>query len=402
MVAALTGGALMKAGDRTQPMFHVPAVIAGEQAPYTPRPAACFRPRRIILARGSVDTPGRWALVERICAVYPSAEVIERLDVAHNRIDLGTTDPLKLHWLGKRTLVLGEHHSAVRQSTEEGNTCPNYWHFSPYGYCPYGCQYCYLAGTQGVRFSPTVKIFVNLEEILGGVDRVAGRLGRPTAFYLGKLQDGLALEPLTGFMRTIVPFFAAHPFARLTLLTKSADVRNLLDLDHRQHTILSWTVTPPEIAERFEPRTPRPADRVEAMKACAAAGYPIRAVVMPILPVPRWRTIYGCFLEELTTAVPLSRITLGGICIYDSARQVMERKLGTANLISDRLERAASGGGDGRRRFPIDDRVSIYRHLIGVIRRHRPDLPVGLCLEEHEVFEALGMTEAIGCCNCVL
>jgi len=393
---------MMGSAEQTLPIPDLPASTAGEQMSYKPRPAACFRPRRIILARGSVDTPRRRALVERICAVYPSAEVIERLDVAHNRIDLGTTDPLKLHCRGKRTLVFGEHRSAVRQSTEAGNTCPNYWHFSPYGYCPYGCHYCYLAGTRGVRFSPTVKIFVNLDEILRGVDRVAGRLGRPTAFYLGKLQDGLALEPLTGFMRTMVPFFAAHPFARLTLLTKSADVRNLLDLDHRYHTILSWTVTPPEIAERYEPRTPRAADRVEAMKACAAAGYPIRAVVMPILPVPRWRTVYGRFLEELATALPLSRITLGGICIYDSARQLMERKLGAGNIISDRLDRAASGGGDGRRRFPIDDRVAIYRHLIGAIRRHRPDLPVGLCLEEHQVFEALGMTGAIGCCNCVL
>lgn len=378
-----------------------------------PRRAAFFQPRRIILARGSVSTLQRRALVERICAVYPDAEVIERLDVPHNRIDLGTTDGLELHRRGKRTLVFGEHGSAVRLSSESGNTCPNYWHFSPYGYCPYGCHYCYLAGTQGVRFSPTVKIFVNLDEILDGIDRVARRLGRPTAFYLGKLQDGLALEPLTGFMRTIIPFFADHPFARLTLLTKSADAGNLLDLDHRGKAILSWTMTPAEIARRFEPRTPPPADRLAAMKACAAAGYPIRAVIMPILPVPDWPIVYRRFLEELVTAVPLSRITLGGICIYGSARQLMERKLGPANIISDRLkttpraggggaEGAGGAGGDGRQRFSIDDRVDAYRRLIDAIRAHRPELPIGLCLEERAVFEALGMTSAIGCCNCVL
>jgi hypothetical protein len=56
-----------------------------------------------------------------------------------------------------------------------------------------------LAGTPGVWFSPTVKIFLNLEEIVSEVDRTANQLGRPTAFYLGKLQDGLALEPLSGY-----------------------------------------------------------------------------------------------------------------------------------------------------------------------------------------------------------
>ncbi len=91
--------------------------------------------------------------------VYPEAKVMECLDTPHNRIDLSENDNLALHRRGKQTLVFGELKNAVRFSEEEGNACPNYWHFSPYGFCPYGCKYCYLAGTQGVKFSPTVKIY---------------------------------------------------------------------------------------------------------------------------------------------------------------------------------------------------------------------------------------------------
>jgi len=163
---------------------------------YRPRPAPLFRPTRIVLAKGSNRTQSRRRLAERICAAYPEAEVVEAFGAPHNRVDLGETDPWRLHERGKQTLVLGEHRSAVRFSDEGGNACPNYWHFSPYGFCPYGCHYCYLAGTPGVWFSPSVKIFLNLEEIFGEVDRTATRLGRPMAFYLGKLQDGLALDPL--------------------------------------------------------------------------------------------------------------------------------------------------------------------------------------------------------------
>ena len=129
--------------------------------PYRSRPAPLFRPERIILAKGAMECPARRELVDSICAAYPRATVHKQLDTPHNRIDLGAGDPLVLLDRGKKTLVLGVHRSAVRQSREEGNTCPNYWHFSPYGFCPYRCHYCYLAGTQGVRFSPTVKIFVN-------------------------------------------------------------------------------------------------------------------------------------------------------------------------------------------------------------------------------------------------
>lgn len=90
---------------------------------------------RIILAKGSQSTPARRRFVEGICALYPSAKVVECPDLPHNRVDLGEGDPLALHREGKRTLVFGEHRSAVRKSDERGNTCPNYWHFSVYGYC---------------------------------------------------------------------------------------------------------------------------------------------------------------------------------------------------------------------------------------------------------------------------
>ncbi len=339
---------------------------------YLPRPAPLFRPARIVLAKGSNRTETRRRLAERICAAYPEAEVVEALGTPHNRVDLGESDPLRLHDRGKRTLVLGEHRSAVRFSEEGGNACPNYWHFSPYGFCPYGCHYCYLAGTPGVWFSPSVKIFLNLEDILAEVDRTATQLARPTAFYLGKLQDGLALEPLCGYARTMIPFFARHPSARMVILTKSADVENLLDLDHAGRTILSWTLNAPEVADIFERNTPGVMARIDAMRQCAQAGYPVRAVLMPIIPVDDWRAVYGRFMATLLESVPLSRITLGSICSYPQAQRLMELKLGKENTVSSLLDRAPGKSDDGRLRFSRSAREEVYRYLIERIRRKRP------------------------------
>ena len=369
---------------------------------YVPRPAPLFRPSRIVLAKGSNRTAGRRHFAGRICAAYPEAEVVEAFGIPHNRVDLGESDPLQLHERGKQTLVLGEHRSAVRFSDEGGNACPNYWHFSPYGFCPYGCHYCYLAGTPGVWFSPTVKIFLNLEEILGEVDRTATRLGRPTAFYLGKLQDSLAMEPLSGYARTMVPFFARHPYARMVILTKSADVENLLDLDHAGRTILSWTVNAPEVALRFEKNTPDVAARLGAMRRCAQAGYPVRVVVMPIIPLADWQETYGRFLLTLLESVPLSRITLGSICSYPQAQRLMELKLGKQNAISTLLDRGPAKSDDGRLRFSRTTREEVYRYLVEHIRRKRPDLEIGLCLEDEAMLASLDLQESIGRCNCVL
>jgi spore photoproduct lyase len=372
------------------------------EAAYQPRAAWGVHPKRIILAKGSRATSEGRALAESVCSVYPDAEVLAQPTSPHNRIDLGSTDPLAMQCRGKQTLVLAEHRSALRRSTETGNTCPNFWHFSPYGFCPYDCQYCYLAGTQGIRFSPAVKIFTNVAEMLTQIDDVAARLGTPTAFYLGKLQDPLALDLLTGYSRTLIPFFASHPYARLVALTKCADVRNLLDLDHRGHTILSWSVNPPSVCREFEVNTPSPSQRIEAMRKCSAAGYPVRAVIMPIIPVPGWQRIYDEFLELLLAEVPLDRITLGCVCIYPTARRLMESRLGKQNTISQALENRPGRPADGRSRYPMRLRLALYRHFIDRIQQLRPDLRPALCLEDETIFEALDLTSSIGPCNCVL
>lgn len=367
---------------------------------YQPKPAPHFNPSTIILARGSSPAAQQHGLVEAICAVYPQARVLEKFNLPHNRIDLGCTEPLALHYRGKSTLVFGEHKSPLRCSDEDCNMCPNYWHFSPYSFCPYDCKYCYLAGTPGVKFSPTVKIFLNLWEILNRINQVASQLAEPTAFYLGKLQDALALDPLTGYSRIIIPFFAQQEHARLILLTKSANVENLLDLDHQNHTIVSWSLNPPEVSSIFESNLPSPGERIAAMRKCAQFSYPLRAVIMPIIPVSGWQKIYADFLKSLLESVPLNRITLGQICSYPTALKLAEHKLGANNPISGLLSKNKSK--DGRIRFHIKLRLKVYKYLIETIKEFQPRLDIGLCMEESIVFNTLDMPAAVGRCNCVL
>ncbi len=251
-----------------------------------------------------------------------------------------------------------------------------------------------------MKFSPSVKIFTNIDDILHEISKVSKTFDKPTAFYHGKLQDGLALDPLTGYSRQLIPFFAEQKFARQVILTKSADVENLLDLDHAGHTILSWTLHPPEITEHFEPNTPPVSERILAMKQCSDAGYPVRAVVMPIIPVENFLDIYSDFLKQLLETIPLQRLTIGAICSYQGATQLMNRKLGPQNAIAEKM--CCDKSEDGRMRYPAELREKAYRHLIATAKQMRPGLEIGLCLETHGMFDVLGMEDALGKCNCVL
>ncbi len=161
-------------------------------------------------------------------------------------------------------------------------------------------------------------------------------------------------------------------------------------------------MTPPEVAKVLEPNTPPVTERIAAMRRCSERGYPVRAVVMPIVPVPYWREIYRPFLGDLLKTVQISRLTLGSICSYPEAIRLMERKLGRDNPISMNIGNTCGKFGDGRARFPGTLREEVYKFLIETVRQIRPRLEISLCLETPAMFDNLQMQAALGRCNCVL
>ena len=80
----------------------------------------------------------------------------------------------------------------------------------------------------------------------------------------------------------------------------------------------------------------------------------------------------------------------------------MELKLGKENAISALLDRGQGRSADGRLRFDPSMRAKVYGHLIKCIKRIRPDMEIGLCLEDESMFASLGLQESVGRCNCVL
>ena len=103
------------------------------------------------------------------------------------------------------------------------------------------------------------------------------------------------------------------------------------------------------------------------------------------------------------TAVPIERITLGSLCSFPNALRLTDAKLGNDNPIRQLLQAGGEGqSADGRFRFNVHTRTACYQTLIDVIRSHRPDVPIGLCLEEKSTFAELALSANIGICNCVL
>jgi len=368
------------------------------------RRQGAFCPNVVIVAKGARARPHYEVFLDKVRQTFPEARWIEQPNASHMAVHCPAmgrkADRLEL---AKKTLVIGTHGNPVRRSTESGIVCPNYWHFSTTSFCCYDCVYCYLAGSCSTLASPAVKVYVNLEEIVGQLARQCGRLNRETGFYLGKLQDGLSLDFLTNYSKVLVPFFAEQRHGRFVFLTKSDDVANLLELDHGGHTVATWSLNAPAFAKRWEREAPSVRRRLRAARRCRDAGYPVRFIIMPMIPARGWKHEYAKLIDSIFATVVPERITLGSICSYPTARRLAcartEPDDELADLLSrERLER----GPDGRLRFPMQTRAEMYRFVMDEIRSRDAGMPVGLCLEVLEVWKALGLFPGQPACNCVV
>ena len=185
------------------------------------------------------------------------------------------------------------------------------WRFDLAEGCPAHCAYCYLAGS--LAGPPIIRAYANLPEILAelpaavGLGRVtsrsAERAGEGTTFECSCYTDPLALEHLTGHLAACIRHFGAWDAAvQLRFTTKFDAVGPLLGLPHNGRTRVRFSVNA-TAAERFEGGAPRIAARLNALRAMAAAGYPVGLTVAPILRLDNWHAAYDRLFADVAAAL---------------------------------------------------------------------------------------------------
>jgi len=276
------------------------------------------------------------------------------------------------------------HFIRLFDRTPNGIVCPHFWLLAWADGCPYRCAYCYLLGTFRGRVEPVV--FSNLDRLDREIDRFLASNSR-CILNAGELTDSLAITDSVPIR--LIRRFARQDSNKLLLLTKSANVRNLLNLDHNGQTIISFSINAVGVSKRFENGAPSSSERLEAACMCKDAGYPIRVRLDPMIPIEDWQAMYEHVVDEINILNP-ERATLGALRYFPVAK-VFAGKLGRDISVFDyAVERSL----DGRRRVPKLLRVEMYRTAL-----KRLKIPAAVCKETRDVVELLGLNQR---CNCTL
>lgn len=270
--------------------------------------------------------------------------------------------------------------------------CPHFLELKwAYG-CPYDCSWCYLKGT--FRFRPEGKspVIKDYEKIELHTKCFLEGSEIPEILNTGEIADSLMGENNEKpFSKFIIPIFEQQKRHKVLFLTKSSNIKNLLEVDSHNQVIMSFSLNAIPVADRWE-KAPKVTKRLEAAQKLYNAGFEVRIRIDPMVPIEDWEKHY-CHLADLIFErfVP-ERITLGSLRGLQS----------TINGCTDKSwVKYLSEGSNWGRKINKELRHEMYSKLIEYLKEKHNYKKVALCKETLGMWKMLKMDFRKIKCNCI-
>ena len=287
----------------------------------------------------------------------------------------------------KRILYLARHKGEFLKKCpgSEGQVCCNYFVINFASNCPMDCSYCYLQ--EYLADNSALKVFSNVDDLISETDRTLAR-HRGVFFRIGtgEITDSLALEPYTGMIRELIPYFAEQPNVLLELKTKSDCVETLLDLDSKGRVVVGWSMNPQRVIDLDEHDTASLSARLNAARLCQDAGYRLAFHFDPIIEYPGWDLDYQSMIEQTFETIDwrkLSWVSLGVLRQTPGLKRTMRERYPRSTLLAGEQVLCP----DGKLRYFQPLRIEMYRKMVRWIRQAAPTVKIYLCMESRQVWE---------------
>lgn len=165
--------------------------------------------------------------------------------------------------------------------------------------CTAMCMYCYLVCNYNK--CAYLRLFVNREQMLEKIIKVAKQSEKQLTFEIGSNSDLILENTITGNLVWTIENFANTEKGLLTLPTKFEMVDSILPLNHNGKIIIRMSVNPEEIINKVEFGTSRLKGRIEAINKLVEAGYKIGILIAPVILVENWQQLYTELIQTLNS-----------------------------------------------------------------------------------------------------
>ncbi|MEW6674806.1 MAG: radical SAM protein [Nitrospirota bacterium] len=272
--------------------------------------------------------------------------------------------------------------------------CPHFLELKwAYG-CPFDCSWCYLKGT--FRFHPNgpKPVVKSYEKIELHTRRFLEEVEMPEILNTGEIADSLMHENSGHpFSKFIIPIFETQKIHKVLFLTKSSNVKNLLEIEPHNQAIISFSLNAIPVAKMWEKKAPPVLKRVEVAKKLYQTGYGVRIRIDPMVPIDGWKESYLQLVDLIFKNLAPERITLG------SLRGLQSTINGCSDKSWVKYLRESSNWG---RRIDFQTRLTMYSTVIEHLKSKYNYSNVALCKETMKMWSSLKMDYKKIKCNCIL
>ena len=263
------------------------------------------------------------------------------------------------------------------------SVCQGGWGIHTISGCMHKCDYC------GQGF--LVDMMLDLEEFCDVLKEMFAERPQQKLYRYDLFSDILAFEPEYGCCEVVGKCFNETDDKYLLLYTRSANVEHLVDMPYKEHTLANWTLSMRSQCEQIERDSPTLDERIEAMRICQQAGYPVRAGFSPIVPMANWREETTEMLELLFSKVQpeVLRCWVLAMMEADEFERMFDVSAMDPKFMRRMREEADALAGTHGAPFPLDVRAEIYEYYLDEVKRISPETPVALCTDHPKLWDML-------------
>lgn len=333
---------------------------------------------------------------ERLREIKPDSPVIvtprKNGITVHKHVLLNGAEKLLVQQVGDGSIIKRFDKTPL-PNKQTDIICPHFLELKwAYG-CPFDCAWCYLKGTFRFRPEKTKPVIKDFEKIALHTRRFLGEVTTPEILNTGEIADSLMWEGASEpFSKFIIPIFEEQNRHKVLFLTKSDNVRNLLEIHPHNQVIISFSLNADEVAKRWENRAPSVSRRLEAAQKLSEAGYEVRIRIDPMVPVSNWERHYTELVEQIFARFSPARITLGSLRGLQS----------TINGCTDKSwQEYLTEKSNWGKKVEFTARYVMYNTIINQLKQEFHYEEVALCKETTGMWAKLGMDYKRIKCNCV-
>ena len=247
-----------------------------------------FKPQAIFYEKEIINYPLGKQLMEQYKDV-PKSEIENHNNIEEMRKKQNSEFPNM-----KRNLIIGvrKTHKFVENHKTSDYLVP----YTSSG-CTAMCMYCYLVCNYNK--CAYLRLFVNREQMLEKIIKVANASEKQLTFEIGSNSDLILENTITGNLEWTIENFAKTEKGFLTLPTKFDMVDGILPLQHNGKIIIRMSVNPEKIINKVEFGTSRLKGRIGAINKLAEAGYKVGILIAPVILVDGWQKLYSDLIKRL-------------------------------------------------------------------------------------------------------